>query len=44
MTLAKSVPYSWPEMKQHGFTHEYWDPASVDSVQAIVKFFDRYLK
>ncbi len=30
--------------KKHGFTWEYWDPASVDSVMAIVKFFDRYLK
>jgi len=30
--------------KKHGFTWEYWDPVSVDSVQAIVKFFDRYMK
>ncbi len=30
--------------KKHGFTWEYWDQASVDSVVAIVKFFDRYLK
>jgi len=30
--------------KRHGFTHEYRDPAPVDSVKAIVNFFDRYLK
>lgn len=30
--------------KKHGFTWDYWDPASVDSVQAVVKFFNKYLK
>ena len=30
--------------KKHGFTWEYWDPVSLDSVLAIVKFFDKYLK
>jgi dipeptidyl aminopeptidase/acylaminoacyl peptidase len=30
--------------KDHGFTWNYWEPESVGSVQAIVEFFDRYLK
>jgi acetyl esterase/lipase len=30
--------------KKHGFTWDYWDPVSVASGQAMVKFFDKYLK
>jgi acetyl esterase/lipase len=30
--------------KKHGFTWEYWDPVSLASCMAIVKFFDKYLK
>jgi len=30
--------------KKHGFTWAYWEPESVGSVQALVKFFDKYLK
>lgn len=30
--------------KLHGFTWNYWEPESVESVQQIVEFLDRYLK
>lgn len=30
--------------KDHGFTWNYWEPESVASAQAVVKFFDKYLK
>lgn len=30
--------------KKHGFTWEYWSPESLNSVQALVDFFDLYLK
>ena len=30
--------------KKHGFTWDYWDPVTVASAEAMVKFFDKYLK
>ncbi len=30
--------------KDHAFTWQYWEPESVASAQAIVEFFDKYLK
>jgi len=30
--------------KKHGFTWQYWDQATVESAQAVVSFFDKYLK
>ncbi len=30
--------------KKHGFTWNYWEPESVGSVDALVRFFDKHLK
>jgi len=30
--------------KKHGFNWQYWDQVTVASAQAVVKFFDKYLK
>jgi len=30
--------------KKHGFTWEWWEPASIESTVRLVEFFDKYLK